>query len=272
MTGDGRRGGKHVDGGRAHARARAGLVSLLLVPALAACGSSGDDGTTTPGDVPSAGTATAESPTVTEPHGGEGPTGPPVPARTVAETAQPGDVVVVDAALVEDERAELCDVVGETYPPVCSPAILELTGAPLDDLNLFEASGVRWGGVVIVVEVVDEDTVAYVDVIEQNETPSGAPAPRETWTVTDALEIAEPNLGLVVDGVLVTTDAPAGSAYVCDEVTGTEPPACDEPRIEVSEVPLDQLDLDVSGGERSGPVRLSIGFVDDGTAVFLREH
>ncbi|MGC5615688.1 hypothetical protein [Georgenia sp. Z1491] len=258
---------------RARARAPVGLASFLaLAGALVACGPSDDEATgESSTDAPSD-AASEGPPDASASDGPDEPTGPAVTARTVADTASPGDVVVIDAALIAYERAELCDVVGETHPPVCAPAILELTGAPLDDLNLLEASGARWGSVVIVAEVVDADTVAYLDVVEQNETPSGWPVSegRESWTVADALEIAVPNLGLVVDSVLVTTDAPDGSAYLCDEVTETEPPACDEPRIEVTDAPLDELDLDESGGEQVGPVRLDLGFVDEDTAVFLR--
>lgn len=272
MTADKGRAGRRADGGRVGARGLAGRALLLLVPALAACGAAEDDGTTTPSSVPSAGTASVEPPFSTATQGAPVPTGPPITASAVAATARPGDVVVIDAALIITDRAELCDVVGETAPPVCSPAILELTGASLDDLNLFEASGVQWGGVVIVAEVVDTDTVAYLDAVEPNETPSAAPEPRESWSVADALEIAEPNLGLVIDAVLVTTDAPAGSAYLCDEVRESDPPVCDEPRVEVTGVPLDELDLDESGGEHVGPVRLAVGFVDESTAVFLRAH
>lgn len=121
------------------------VVPLVLLLALAACGSGGDD--PIDGD---------DSPAPSGDRGGEPAAvlvivdGDPGNAGiTVAEALghQPtDDIVAVTGALfvAADGSVLLCDLIAESFPPQCGGARIAVEGLDLDALDLDEANGVRW--------------------------------------------------------------------------------------------------------------------------------
>ena len=77
-------------------------------------------------------------------------------------------VTVTGALLIEGERARLCDVLAESYPPRCGPRHLEVVSLPPEMPKMEESPDgrVRWLGQVTVMGVVSGREIAIGEVLD----------------------------------------------------------------------------------------------------------
>jgi len=120
-------------------------VPLLLLLALAACGTGGDDPIDSDGSSAPSGDGGGEPAAVLVIVDGD----PGNAGITVAEALghQPtDDIVAVTGALfvAADGSVLLCDLIAESFPPQCGGARIAVEGLDLDTIDLEEANVVRW--------------------------------------------------------------------------------------------------------------------------------
>lgn len=120
-------------------------LSLILLMALAACGTGGADDPVDSDSSPMPPSSPgAEPPVLVIVEGEPGDAGISV---TEALRHQPtDDIVAVTGALfvAGDGSVLLCDLIAESFPPQCGGARIAVEGLDLDSLELQEANGVRW--------------------------------------------------------------------------------------------------------------------------------